>query len=52
MAVMVRAMFLEPYLSFILVKIVFAYQKRNAFPAYVHVKLFSKWKPLNAPAYN
>ena len=38
MAVMVRAMLLEPYLSFILVKF-------WAFPAYVHFKLFSKWKP-------
>lgn len=46
MAVMVRAMLLEPYLSFILVKTVFAYQKKKkAFPAHVHFKLFSKWKP-------
>ena len=29
MAVMVRAMFLEPYLSFVLVKTVFAYQKKG-----------------------
>lgn len=41
MAVMVRAMFLEPYLSYILVK---TKKERNAFSSHAHVKLFSNRK--------